>query len=185
MEASKALCLAFSALSCSISISINLVRSSISRTGRQLSIDNHCRQRGNDENDAPLLGEREASTVEGDVVIGREQSDKANDQASDGLKPAKPIKARPGTQEVGRFWRIRRLLAGAALRIGHGLGRCHKVVGTTGGGIADPHLSSATNSAWCPIGHAQAGPWPLPARWAERGEWYLPANGRGLEVQLK
>jgi len=41
MEAFKASHLAFSALSCAISISICLVRSSISRTGRQFSIDNH------------------------------------------------------------------------------------------------------------------------------------------------
>ena len=157
MEASKALCLAFSALSCSISLLKASIRVSKSGSRRQLSIDKNCRQRGNDENDAPLLLEREVSTGEGDVVIGGEQRDEADDQASEGLQPAKPIKARPGTQEIGRFWRIRRLLAGAALRIGHGLGRCHKVVGTTGGGIADPPLSSATNTAWCPIGHAQGG----------------------------
>jgi hypothetical protein len=42
-----------------------------------LSIDNHCRHRGNDENDPPLLLELEAVAGEGDVVIGGEQGDQA------------------------------------------------------------------------------------------------------------
>ncbi len=55
MEAFKAFHLALSASSCAISISISLVRRSISRTGRQFSIDNNCRHRGKDEKESPLL----------------------------------------------------------------------------------------------------------------------------------
>ena len=100
MEASKALCLAFSSLSCSVSLlicSISLLKANIrvSKSGsrRQLSIDKNCRQRGNDEKDAPLLLEVEAAAEGGEVVIRSEQSDEAKDQASDGLEPTKPIKA--------------------------------------------------------------------------------------------
>ena len=96
----SALSCAFSALSCAISISISLVRCSISRTGRQLSIDKNCRHRGNDEGDAPLLLEREAAAGDGDVVIGGEQGDQAEEQAADGLDEAEPIETGPGAQGI-------------------------------------------------------------------------------------
>jgi hypothetical protein len=99
--------LAFSDLSCAISISISLVRCSISRTGRQLSIDKNERHGGSDAGDSPLLRERHASAGEGDVVIGGEQGDQSDEQARDGLQPAKPIEAWPGTRGIERFWRIR------------------------------------------------------------------------------
>jgi hypothetical protein len=99
--------LAFSNLSCAISISICLVRCSISRTGRQLSIDKNERHGGSDAGDSPLLRERHASAGEGDVVIGGEQGDQSDEQARDGLQPAKPIEAWPGTRGIERFWRIR------------------------------------------------------------------------------
>ena len=107
MEAFKAFALAFSTLSCSVSLSIcsvslsicsiSLLKASmrVSKSGsrRQLSIDNHCRHRGSDENDAPLLLERDAAAGEGDVVIGGEQGNQPDDQASDDLEPARPIEA--------------------------------------------------------------------------------------------
>jgi hypothetical protein len=99
--------LAFSDLSCAISISISLVRCSISRTGRQLSIDKNERHGGSDAGDSPLLRERHASAGEGDVVIGGEQGDQSDEQARDGLQPAKPIEGWPGTRGIERFWRIR------------------------------------------------------------------------------
>ena len=148
MEAFKTLHLAFSALSCAISISISLVRCSISRTGRQFSIDNNCRHRGSDEQDSPLLLEREVAAGDVDVVIGGEQGDQAEEQAADGLDEAEPIEAGPGTLRIHRFWRSRRLLVGAALGIGHGLGGCSKVVGANRTGIAHP-FSSATIQAVC------------------------------------
>ena len=167
MEAFKAFCLAFSSLSCSVSflicsISINLAVIRVSKSGsrRQLSIDKNCRQRGSDENDAPLPLERDASAESGDVVIGREQGNQANDQAGDGLEPAEPIKARPGTQEMGRFWRIRRLLAGEARGLGHVLEGMPSV-NTNWEALPIPHSSSATIAAVCLSSPAQAVP-PLP-----------------------
>ncbi len=97
MEAFKALDLAFSAFSCAISSSSSLVRCSISRTGRQFSIDNNCRHRGSDEKDSPLLLEREVAAGDVDVVIGGEQGDQAEEQAADGLTETEPIEAGPGT----------------------------------------------------------------------------------------
>jgi hypothetical protein len=63
---------AFSRLSCSVSFLICSISISISRTGRQFSIDKYCRHRGSDEGDAPLLLEADAAAEDGDVVIGRE-----------------------------------------------------------------------------------------------------------------
>ena len=100
MEAFKALDLAFSAFSCAISISSSLVRCSISRTGRQFSIDNNCRHRGNDEKGSPLLLELDACAGEGDVVIGGKQGDQAEQQTTDGLNETEPIEAGPGTLRI-------------------------------------------------------------------------------------
>ena len=109
IKALKALCLAFSRLSCSVSLSICFIRctaslsfclerclicsisSSIPRTGRQLSIDNHCRHRGSDEGDAPLLLEADAVAEGRDVVIGGEQGDQAKDDTADGLGETQAI----------------------------------------------------------------------------------------------
>ena len=92
--------MAFSSLSCAISLSSSLVRCSIcfvrcsiSRTGRQLSIDKNERHGGSDAGDSPLLWNWEASAGDCDVVIGGEQRDEANDEVRDGLKPAEPIQA--------------------------------------------------------------------------------------------
>jgi hypothetical protein len=82
------------------------------------------------------------------VVIGGEQGDQAEEQAADGLDEAEPIEAGPGTLGIHRFWRSRRLLAGTALGIGHGLGGCSKGVGANRTGIAHP-FSSATIQAVC------------------------------------
>jgi len=110
----KALSLAFSRLSCSVSLSICFIRcsaslsfclerclicsisSSIPRTGRQLRIDNHCRHRGSDEKDSPLLLESEAAAEGGDVVIGRKESDQADNQTPTGLDGTEVIQAGPG-----------------------------------------------------------------------------------------
>ena len=119
IKALKALCLAFSRLSCSVSLSICSIsfsirslslltrkislsvcldRSSISRTGRQLSVDKNCRHRGNDAGDAPWLGDGEAMAGEGVVVIGGEKGDQAEQQAADGLDGTRWVEARPGAQ---------------------------------------------------------------------------------------
>jgi hypothetical protein len=59
-----------------------------------LSVDNHKRHRGNDEPDAPLLGELEAGAGgEGDVVIGGEQGDQGDHDAGECLDQALAIEA--------------------------------------------------------------------------------------------
>ena len=97
------LSLAFSRLSCSVSLSICLERclicsisSSIPRTGRQLRVDKNDRHRGSDEGDAPLLLEADVVAGEGDVVIGGKQGDQAEDQAAAGLEGTEVIQAGPG-----------------------------------------------------------------------------------------
>jgi hypothetical protein len=61
-----------------------------------LSIDNHCRHRGNDEKDSPLLLETDVVAEGGDVVIGGKQSDQAEDHSPAGLDGTEVIQAEPG-----------------------------------------------------------------------------------------
>ena len=121
MQLSKALplafsclSLAFSRLSCSVSLSICFIRcsaslsfclerclicsisSSIPRTGRQLRVDKNDRHRGSDEGDAPLLLEADAAAEGGDVVIGGKESDQAKDHSPAGLDGTEVIQAGPG-----------------------------------------------------------------------------------------
>jgi hypothetical protein len=58
-----------------------------------LSIDKNCRHRGSDEKDSPLPLEADGGAGEGDVVIGREQGDQAEDEAADGLAEANAVEA--------------------------------------------------------------------------------------------
>jgi hypothetical protein len=99
------LSLAFSRLSCSVSFLICSVSLSISRTGRQLSIDKNCRHRGNDEKDSPLLLETDAAAEGGDVVIGGKESDQAKDHSAAGLNGTEVIQAGPGALWCFQFWR--------------------------------------------------------------------------------
>ncbi len=57
--------------------------------------DNNCRQRGSDENDSPLLLELEGAAKEGDMVIGGEQGNQADGDASEHLEHAEAIEAQP------------------------------------------------------------------------------------------
>jgi hypothetical protein len=86
--------------SCSVSFLIcsnsNSISRSNPRTGRQLRIDNHCRHRGNDEKDSPLLLETDAAAEGGDVAIGGKQSDQAEEQSATGLDGTELIQAWPG-----------------------------------------------------------------------------------------
>jgi hypothetical protein len=61
-----------------------------------LSIDNHCRHRGNDEKDSPLLLEADAAAEGGDVVIGGKECDQAKDHSPTGLNGNEVIQAGPG-----------------------------------------------------------------------------------------
>jgi hypothetical protein len=65
--------------------------------------DKNCRQRGNDENDAPLLLEGDGGAGECDVVIGREQGDKAEGQSADGLGEAEPVETETGEPQEGAW----------------------------------------------------------------------------------
>ena len=69
----------------------------ISTTGsrRQLSIRKNERKGGSDEPDTPLLLERELAVGEVDVVIGRKQSNQANNTANDGFQDCLAVKPKP------------------------------------------------------------------------------------------
>ena len=67
--------------SCSISLSSCFSRISLAGSRRQLSIRKNERKGGSDEPDTPLLLERELAVGEGDVVIGGEERDQANNTA--------------------------------------------------------------------------------------------------------
>ena len=93
---------ALSLFSCSISLSSCFVlcfeRSiCISTTGsrRQLSIRKNERKGDSDEPDAPLLLERELTVGEGDVVIGGEERDQANNSANKGFQQGFAIEPQP------------------------------------------------------------------------------------------
>jgi hypothetical protein len=66
-----------------------------------LSIDNHERQRGSDEADAPLLLEREGTAGDGDVVIGGKEGDQGYDGTGADLQNALAIKAQLRAQRSG------------------------------------------------------------------------------------
>jgi hypothetical protein len=69
----------------------------ISTTGsrRQLSIRKNERKGDSDEPDAPLLLERELTVGEGDVVIGGEERDQANNSANKGFQQGFAIEPQP------------------------------------------------------------------------------------------
>ena len=90
---------ALSLFSCSISLSSCFERfsscfSRISLAGsrRQLSIRKNERKGESDEPDAPFLLERELTVGEGDVVIGRKQSDQTNNSANKGFQNCLAVK---------------------------------------------------------------------------------------------
>ena len=93
---------ALSLFSCSISLSSCFVLCSersicISTTGsrRQLSIRKNERKGDNDEPDAPLLLEWELAVGEGDVVIGGEKRDQANNTANNGFQNCLAVEPKP------------------------------------------------------------------------------------------
>jgi hypothetical protein len=67
-----------------------------------LSIDKNERNRDNDEPDTPLLLDRELAVGEGDVVIGREQSNQANDTSKGDFDKSFSIKPQlpPGRRSI-------------------------------------------------------------------------------------
>ena len=81
--------------SCSICISLAGSR-------RQLSIRKNERKGESDEPDAPLLGEWELAVGEVDVVIGRKQSNQANNTADKGFQQGLAIEPElpPGRRRI-------------------------------------------------------------------------------------
>lgn len=88
--------------SCSISLSSCFSRISLAGSRRQLSIRKNERKGDSDEPDAPLLLERQLALGEGDVVIGGEECDQANDSANNGFQQGLAVKpqAPPGERRI-------------------------------------------------------------------------------------
>ena len=93
---------ALSLFSCSISLSScferfssSFSRISLAGSRRQLSIRKNERNGGSDEPDAPLLLDLELAVGEVDVVIGRKQSNQANDSANKGFQQGFAIEPQP------------------------------------------------------------------------------------------
>ena len=78
-----------------------------------MSIDKHCRHRGSDAGDAPLLLELEGAAGDGDVVIGGKESKQAEDQAANGLRETEAVETGPKVESLRKVWRKRRLNAAA------------------------------------------------------------------------
>ena len=78
-----------------ISFSSCILRCSAAGSRRQLSIRKNERKGDSDEPDAPLLLEQELTLGEGDVVIGGEERDQANNSANKGFQQGLAIEARP------------------------------------------------------------------------------------------
>ncbi len=81
--------------SCSVSFSSCFSRISLSGSRRQLSIRKNERKGDNDEPDTPLLLDRELAVGEGDVVIGRKQSNQANNSANNGFQQGLAVEPQP------------------------------------------------------------------------------------------
>jgi hypothetical protein len=60
-----------------------------------IGYDNNCRQRGSDENDSPLLLERDGAAEDADMVIGGEQGNQAEGDAAEHMEHAEAIEAQP------------------------------------------------------------------------------------------
>jgi len=82
-------------LSNASSFSSCILRCSAAGSRRQLSIRKNERKGESDKPDAPLLLERESSFWEVDVVIGRKQSNQANNCSNDGFQQGFAIEPQP------------------------------------------------------------------------------------------
>ncbi len=93
---------AISVSSCFERFSSSFSRISLAGSRRQLSIDKKERKGDSDEPDAPLLLERELAVGEGDVVIGRKQSNQANNIANDGFQQGFDVEPQspPGQRRI-------------------------------------------------------------------------------------
>ena len=81
--------------SCFVLCSERSICISLAGSRRQLSIRKNERKGGSDEPDTPLLLERELAVGEGDVVIGRKQSDQTNNSANKGFQNCCAVEPQP------------------------------------------------------------------------------------------
>lgn len=81
--------------SCFERFSSSFSRISLAGSRRQLSIRKNERKGESDEPDAPLLLQRELAVGEADVIIGRKQSNQANDSANNGFQKGFAIEPKP------------------------------------------------------------------------------------------
>ena len=81
--------------SCFVLCSERSICISLAGSRRQLSIRKNERKGGSDEPHPPLLLERELAVGEVDVVIGRKQSNQANNTANNGLQDCLAVKPKP------------------------------------------------------------------------------------------
>ena len=86
---------AISFSSCFVLCSERSICISLAGSRRQLSIRKNERKGDNDEPHPPLLLERELAVGEVDVVIGRKQSNQANNTANDGFQDCLAVKPKP------------------------------------------------------------------------------------------
>jgi len=88
--------------SCFVLCSERSICISLAGSRRQLSIRKKERKGESDEPDAPLLLDRELAVGEVDVVIGRKQSNQANNAANDGFQQGFAVKpqAPPGRRGI-------------------------------------------------------------------------------------
>ena len=77
------------------SFSSCILRCSAAGSRRQLSIRKNERKGDSDEPDTPLLLERELAVGEGDVVIGGEKSNQANNAANNGFQQGFAVEPQP------------------------------------------------------------------------------------------
>jgi hypothetical protein len=81
-----------------------------------LSIDKNNRQRGNDEDNAPLLIEGEAVGADVDVVIGGVEGNEADYQATDQLNQGLTVETEEPAGMILQVWRSCSPQAGQASR---------------------------------------------------------------------
>ena len=89
-------------------------RISLAGSRRQLSIRKNERKGGSDEPDTPLLLERELAVGEVDVVIGRKQSNQANNTAGRKVKNPASSRALPSNPRRHQGSEVSRSLKGSS-----------------------------------------------------------------------
>jgi hypothetical protein len=122
-----------------------------------------------------LLLELERVAGDGDVVIGGEESDQAEDQAAAGLDGTEAIEAGPGALEIGEVWRSWGLLAVREGARGVWSDRGHGAEEATGS-AGLPLLCSTPGNTGLPTG--------APATLQTQGRGSSAEHGRASKLSL-